>query len=65
MAGIGSATEYNQFASSGEPPSYSETTDHEGEGHRRISIDSGSDESSVNEEYEVSSISSSIEDQLT
>ena len=33
--------------------------------HRRLSIDSESDTSSVNEDYDIQSIASSIEDQLT
>ena len=33
--------------------------------HRRLSIDSESDTSSVNEDYDIRSIASSIEDQLT
>lgn len=59
-----------------EPPRYHDVTSQRTSGpqtdgdeidgrHRRLSIDGESDTSSINEEYEIASITSSIEDQLT
>ena len=69
MAGHDPQADYQQYVPSpvreGGPPSDNQEPAEKIELHRRLSIDSESDTSSVDEDYDIQSIASSIEDQLT